>query len=155
MSIIQCTNVTKDYGNIKALKDISFTIEENTITGLIGRNGAGKTTLLKIIAGFLKSSTGEISVFNKNPFNCLDVSKNMFFADDKMVFPAALNLSELLQEVSKFYPNWDMDLAKGLFQYFALNPKQYHSKLSKGHEKHFNFSHCTRFCGLRREKKHC
>ncbi|WP_238881673.1 ABC transporter ATP-binding protein [Clostridium sp. YIM B02551] len=138
MAIIECTNLTKDYRNTKALDNISFTIEENTITGLIGRNGAGKTTLLKIIAGFMKNTSGEISVLGSNPFNSLNVSSNLFFADDNIEYPASLNLSELLVEISKFYSNWDMSLAKGLFEYFRLNPKQYHSKLSKGQRSTFN-----------------
>jgi ABC-2 type transport system ATP-binding protein len=138
VSIIQCTNLTKDYGNAKALSDLSFTIEENTITGLIGRNGAGKTTLLKTIAGFIKNTSGEISVLGKKPFDCLDVSANTFFADDNMAFPAELSLSELLEEISNFYPNWDGSLAKGLFEYFGLNPKQYHARLSKGQKSTFN-----------------
>ncbi|MDD7793414.1 ABC transporter ATP-binding protein [Clostridium sp. 'White wine YQ'] len=138
MAIIECTNLTKDYRNTKALDNISFTIEENTITGLIGRNGAGKTTLLKIIAGFMKNTSGEISVLGSNPFNSLNVSTNLFFADDNIEYPASLNLSELLVEISKFYSNWDMSLAEGLFEYFRLNPKQYHSKLSKGQRSTFN-----------------
>ena len=138
MTVIECTKLTKAYGNTKAVNDLSFTIEENTITGLIGRNGAGKTTLLKIISGFIKNTSGEISVFGKKPFNSLYVSANTFFTDDNMEFPTELNLSQLLKEASKFYPNWDMSLAKGLFEYFNLNYKQYHSKLSKGQESTFN-----------------
>ncbi|MBC8060569.1 MAG: ATP-binding cassette domain-containing protein, partial [Clostridiaceae bacterium] len=60
MEIIECNELTKVFGNTKALNNLSFTIEENTITGLIGRNGAGKTTLLKIMAGFTKSTSGEV-----------------------------------------------------------------------------------------------
>ena len=138
MAVIECTKLTKDYGNTKAINNISFTIEENTITGLIGRNGAGKTTLLKIIAGFMRSTSGEVSVLGNNPFNSLSVSSNMFFADDNMKYPDSLNLSELLEEISKFYSNWDMALAKGLFEYFRLDPKQYHPRLSKGQKSTFN-----------------
>lgn len=138
MTVIEGNRLTKNYGNIKALNELSFSIEGNTITGLIGRNGAGKTTLLKIIAGFIKNTSGEISVLGKKPFNCLDVSANIFFADDNMVFPSSLNLSRLLQEAARFYPGWDNELAKGLFKYFGLNPKQYHDRLSKGQKSTFN-----------------
>ena len=47
MNVIDCREVRKDYGRNTVLDHLSFTIEENKITGLIGRNGAGKTTLLK------------------------------------------------------------------------------------------------------------
>lgn len=57
--------VTKAYGKKKALDNLTFSLGENKITGLIGRNGAGKTTMLKIVAGFIRESSGEVRVFGK------------------------------------------------------------------------------------------
>ncbi len=138
MSAIKVQNVSKLYGGIKALDQLSFTIEPNTITGVIGRNGAGKTTFLKIIAGFYSVSSGDVRVFSENPFNNLKVSSNLIFVDDNMVFPPWLNLAEILKASASFYPNWDGELAKRLFDYFDLNPKQLHHHLSKGMKSTFN-----------------
>ncbi|MRH44157.1 ATP-binding cassette domain-containing protein [Aquibacillus halophilus] len=138
MKVIECNQVSKVYGNHHAVDQLSFTIEENKITGLIGRNGAGKTTLLKIIAGYLRKTSGEMNVFSEEPFNNLKVSANMIFVDDQMNFPTALNLGELLKAADSFYENWDMELAKRLFDYFSLNPKQRHDSLSKGMKSTFN-----------------
>ncbi|HHY73225.1 MAG TPA: ABC transporter ATP-binding protein [Bacillus bacterium] len=138
MTVVECNQLTKVYRRQRALHNVSFSIEKNTITGLIGRNGAGKTTLLKIIAGFYKQTAGEVLVFGEAPFNNLKVSQNMIFIDDQMILPPALNLSEILVEASSFYPNWDMTIAQGLFDYFSFDPKQYHQKLSKGMKSTFN-----------------
>ncbi|MGE8204827.1 ABC transporter ATP-binding protein [Heyndrickxia sp. NPDC080065] len=138
MNAIECQHLMKNYGQTRILNDLSFTIKENTITGLIGRNGAGKTTLLKIIAGFLHESSGEITVFSKKPFNNLFVSANTIFIDDQMNLPDSLQLKEILEEASRFYPNWNADLASRLFDYFSLHPNQYHSNLSKGMKSTFN-----------------
>lgn len=138
MNVVQCDNLIKSYGQLNALNQLSFELEENKITGLIGRNGAGKTTLLKLIAGYLKPTSGEIQVFSRNPFNNLCVAANIIFVDDNMSFPASFTLGDILTEAAKFYQNWNHDLARGLFDYFSLNPKQRHNRLSKGTKSTFN-----------------
>ncbi|MBS4174413.1 ABC transporter ATP-binding protein [Bacillus sp. FJAT-49736] len=138
MNIIESVNISKNYGRVKALDNISFTIEENKITGLIGRNGAGKSTILKIIAGFIKETSGNINVFGENPFNSILVSANMIFIDDQMTLPASLNLSETLEAASKFYKNWDHQLATKLFDYFSFDGTRHHYQLSKGMRSTFN-----------------
>ncbi|WP_342429463.1 ABC transporter ATP-binding protein [Neobacillus sp. FSL H8-0543] len=132
MNVIKCSGLTKVYGRTKALNNLSFTIEENKITGLIGRNGAGKTTLLKIIAGYLKETSGELKVFSEHPFNNLNASANTIFIHDQMNLPTALNLKEILEVAASFYQNWDRGLAERLFDYFSLNPMQHFDGLSKG-----------------------
>ncbi|MGM7680761.1 ATP-binding cassette domain-containing protein [Cytobacillus sp. Hm23] len=138
MTVIECSVLTKRYVRKKVLNNLSFSIEENKITGLIGRNGAGKTTLLKIIAGFLKETSGEINVFSNKPFNNLHVSANSIFVDDLMSFPQAVPLGELLEVAERFYPNWNKQLASNLFKYFSFDPKYYHTRLSKGKKSTFN-----------------
>jgi ABC-2 type transport system ATP-binding protein len=138
MSVLEFECVTKTYGKKKALDNLSFSLGENKITGLIGRNGAGKTTMLKIAAGFMRESSGEVRVFGEHPFNNLVVSANMIMIDNDMNFPAALDLEELLEAAADFYHNWDMKLARNLFDYFGLDPKQTHAGLSKGMKNTFN-----------------
>ncbi len=138
MKIVECRNLTKRYNGRNILDEMSFSIEENTITGLIGRNGVGKTTLLKIIAGFIKELSGEMRVFGEKPFNSLNVSVNSIFVDDAMSIPPALQLKEVLDAAGKFYPNWNATLATRLFDYFSFEPWQYHNRLSKGKTSTFN-----------------
>lgn len=138
MSVIECRDLTKTFRGTKALNNLSFKLEDNKITGLIGRNGAGKTTLLKIIAGHMKETSGEIKVFSEKPFNNLLVSANTIFLHDQMNLPTALNLMETLEVGASFYGNWDSELANRLFEYFSFNPLQHYNGLSKGMKSTFN-----------------
>ena len=64
--MIELKNVSKHFGGIKAVKNVSLNIREGSITGLIGPNGAGKTTLFNIIAGFYTPDCGEIKFEGSN-----------------------------------------------------------------------------------------
>ena len=138
MNAVECRGLSKRFGSTVALNDLSFSIKENTITGLVGPNGAGKTTLLKILTGYLKQTAGEVKVFSGHPFNNLKVSANTVFVDDNLALPGTLSISETLDAVRSFYPNWDHDLALRLFEYFSFNPRQLHKNLSKGMKSTYN-----------------
>jgi ABC-2 type transport system ATP-binding protein len=63
MHVLELERVTKLYGDFRAVDDISFHVEEGSITGFLGPNGAGKTTTLRMILGILKPTAGQIAVF--------------------------------------------------------------------------------------------
>jgi len=65
-NILECTNVSKQFGTFFALKKISFIVKKNIIFGIVGANGAGKTTLIKILSGLLKPTLGRILISGKN-----------------------------------------------------------------------------------------
>lgn len=68
MKTVEINNLTKTFGTIKALNNLSLNVEKGKITGLIGADGAGKTTLIRLIIGLLTSNKGEISTLGVNPF---------------------------------------------------------------------------------------
>lgn len=67
MNILSLQNISKNYGNIKALKGVSFDIPKGTVFGILGPNGSGKTTLLSIVMSILEPSSGSYSIFNEAP----------------------------------------------------------------------------------------
>ena len=60
--MIQIINLYKNYGDKKAVIDVSFNIESGEIMGFLGPNGAGKSTTLNIITGFLSASNGSVTI---------------------------------------------------------------------------------------------
>ena len=82
--LIELRNVTKKYGGISAVENVSFTLEKGEIHALVGENGAGKSTLTKMIAGVTKPTSGEMFVDGKltsyaTPAEALRNGVNMVF----------------------------------------------------------------------------
>ena len=75
---ITVKNLTRNYGEQKAVNNISFSIEQGEIVGFLGPNGAGKSTTMKMITGYLEPTAGDISV------NGIDVKKNPLEAKKKI-----------------------------------------------------------------------
>ncbi|RQD74749.1 MAG: ABC transporter ATP-binding protein [Candidatus Syntrophonatronum acetioxidans] len=90
------------------------------------------------MAGYLQKTQGEIQVWGEDPFNNLKVSANMIFIDDNMPMPQTLSLIEILEWGSRFYKDWDMNMARGLLDYFSLDPGQFYQSLSRGLKSTFN-----------------
>ena len=68
--MIEVQNLIKNYGNIQAVKNISFTVNKNEVLGFLGPNGAGKSTTMNMIVGYLPMTSGTIKI------NGIDISEN-------------------------------------------------------------------------------
>ena len=68
--ILQVKNLTKKFGGLTAVSNVSFDVKENEILSVIGPNGAGKSTLFKLISSFLKTTSGEV-LFEGKPISNL------------------------------------------------------------------------------------
>lgn len=66
MDILQVKNLSKQFGEFKAVDDLSFDLKEGEILGFLGPNGAGKTTTIQMLMGILTQTTGSISYFGKD-----------------------------------------------------------------------------------------
>lgn len=138
MAVIVCKEVTKNFRSTGVLKNLSCSIDEGKIIGLIGRNGVGKSTLLKIIAGHLKQTKGSVEIFGEQPFNNLKVATNLIFIEDTMSFPPIFTLDEIFKMAKDFYIDWNDDLARRLLAYANISEKAHHYSLSKGQKSTFN-----------------
>lgn len=82
--LLQVKNLTKKFGELEALSDVSFDVEEGECLGVIGPNGAGKTTLFNVISGFMKPTSGSIkfngeSIVGKKPHELVKMGLSRTF----------------------------------------------------------------------------
>lgn len=96
--MIEIESLSKDYGPIKAVDDVTLSIEEGEVFGLIGPNGAGKTTLIKILVGLSRQTSGRISIDGvRNGGRVKDVRKKIGYLPENVAFYENLTASETLR----------------------------------------------------------
>lgn len=131
---IEVRNLTKKYSNKSALDQVSFTLAEPKIYGLLGRNGAGKTTFMEILSGHLLATSGEILINGENPFDNQRLTESICLIKEGDNFKKDLRVKDVLTIYSFFYPRWDQDLAFNLIKEYKLNLNAKVKTLSKGME---------------------
>ena len=131
-SLVSARGVSKRFGSIRAVDNVSFEIEGGKILGLIGPNGAGKTTLLKALLG-LTDCDGELSVMGLDPFKQRKVlMQNICFIADVAVLPRWMKVSQLLDYVDAIHPNFSRRRAEKLLQQTKILSNSKVRQLSKG-----------------------
>ncbi len=102
--MIKISNISKDYGTVRAVNGLSVTVADGEFFGFLGPNGAGKTTTIKIIAGILKATTGSVSVcgrdISKEP---LAAKRLIGYIPDRPYLYEKLTGREFLEFVGKLY----------------------------------------------------
>jgi ABC-2 type transport system ATP-binding protein len=131
-SLVTARGVTKRYGEIRAVDNVSFEIEKGKIMGLIGPNGAGKTTLLKALLG-LTDCEGEFSVLGFDPFRQRkEMMRNICFIADVAVLPRWIRVNLLLDFVESVHPNFTRKTAEDLLSRTKIRNDSKVRQLSKG-----------------------
>jgi ABC-2 type transport system ATP-binding protein len=130
--VIEVKNLTKRYRDVVAVDDVSFTIEKDTIYGLLGRNGAGKTTVMSILTAQNFATSGDVRVFGMQPYENARVLSRMCFVRESQKYPDDALPTHAFATAKLFFPNWDDDLAARLVDDFQLPVKTRIKKLSRG-----------------------
>lgn len=137
MSTIEIKNVSKRFKETLALDNVTLTLEENKIYGLLGRNGAGKSTLLNIISNRVFADSGEVlydgEVLTEND----RLQKNIYLMSEKSFYSDNLNVKQIFGWTKEFYPDFDYDYAMKLSKIFGLNTKKKVKQLSTGYSSIF------------------
>ncbi|TKK85867.1 ABC transporter ATP-binding protein [Herbidospora galbida] len=123
MAIITVQNLRKQYGDKVAVKDVSFSVEEGEIYGIVGRNGAGKTTTVECVAGLRKPDGGSIRVD-------ADLKQQVGVQLQESMMPDKLRVREALDLYASFYAN--PAPVQALLDEVGLDPNVAFAKLSGG-----------------------
>lgn len=130
--MIEVRNLTKKYGKYTAIENITFTVPENCIYGLIGYNGAGKTTLLKTASGVYKANEGSILYDNQNVYDNAKIKSRIFYVPDDLYFQPYANMEKMASFYNGYYPRFDYKTMKNLAEVFSLDTKKNLNGFSKG-----------------------
>jgi ABC-2 type transport system ATP-binding protein len=100
--ILEIHNLTKKYGDLAAVDDVSLDIYEGDLIGLLGHNGAGKTTLFVMLAGLTMQTSGNIKVCGKDiEKNMMALKKNISFLPDNTLYYENLTAKQNLEYFSE------------------------------------------------------
>lgn len=94
-SVIAIENVSKSYGDCKAVSDLTLSVNAGEILGFLGTNGAGKTTTIKMLLGFFEPDSGHISVYGHDPADAITRQRVGYMPEMAYYYPY-LNIYELL-----------------------------------------------------------
>lgn len=128
--MIKIKNLVKRYNEIYAINNIDLEIADGTFVGLVGPNGSGKTTLLKLIFGFCRPTSGEITIEGRLPGIELK-STTAFYPEYDSTYHW-MKTKDLIDWYSGFFPDWNNDKEKSLIDFFKLPTHRYVAHLSKG-----------------------
>ncbi|WP_148558345.1 ABC transporter ATP-binding protein [Terrisporobacter glycolicus] len=128
--MIDIINLSKKFGKVHALDDVSFQIKEGKVIGIFGINGVGKSTILKSIAGVIRPDKGKILIDGEE-MNPRLYNKIAFVPDMDTYFPY-LTIKDTFAFMKEFYENWDEEKATKLLEMFNLTEDKMISTLSKG-----------------------
>lgn len=129
---VSLRSVARTYGSATALDNVSFSVPEDSITGLLGRNGAGKTTIMSLISGQDRPTSGDVAVFGHDPFEHAPTLARISYVRDNQRYPDNYLLHHVLRIAPDFAPNWSSELAAELVEGFRLPAKTQIRKMSRG-----------------------
>lgn len=128
--ILECTNLSKQYGPKPALKNVSFALERGKIVGLLGPNGSGKTTFIKIVNGLLTANGGTVKVCGK-PIS-VETKNHISFLPERTYLNLDMKVKDCIKMFKDFYADFDDEKATELIAKLHINPEERMKQLSKG-----------------------
>ena len=128
--ILECKNLTKQYGYKEALSGIDLSVERGRIVGLLGPNGSGKSTLIKLCNGLLTPTNGELLI-NNMPVGP-ETKKIVSYLPERTYLNGWMKVCDIIDFFADFYENFDKNKAYEMLKRLNINAKDRLKTMSKG-----------------------
>ena len=143
--MLEIRNLTKTFGDFKALDDLSMTVPKGTVYGLVGPNGAGKSTAIRCMVGVYRPDSGSVTMNGEFVYENPDLKARIGYIPDEIFYFPAATLEEMRRFYKGIYPDFDDNLFERLYEIFNLPRKTPIRRFSKGMQKQAAF-HLTICC---------
>lgn len=130
MARIEINKLTKEFGSLTALDDVSLRLEKGQIVGLLGPNGSGKTTLIKILNGLLTPTAGTVKINDMEPG--VGTKKIVAYLPDRNALPDYMTTDQLMGLYADFFEDFNAAKAAAMIDDLGIDRKQTMKKMSKG-----------------------
>ena len=137
--MIEVKNVTKTFDGFRALDDLTLTVPQGAVYGLVGPNGAGKSTIIRHLTGIYRQDAGTITIDGAPVFENPAVKARVAYIPDDVFYFAQATIADMMRYYRGIYPRFDAERYEKLGAVFALDPKRPIRRLSKGMQKQAAF----------------
>ena len=143
--MLELKNVTKSFGSVKALEDLTMTVPKGAVYGLVGPNGAGKSTAIRLALGVYRPDSGSITLDGKPIYENPEIKSKISSIPDEVFYFQSATMADMKSYYKGLYPNFDEQLFNRLYEVFPLPKNSPIRRFSKGMQKQaaFHLSICT------------
>ena len=120
--MIEVNNVTKKFGEFKALDELNMHVERGAIYGLVGPNGAGKSTIIRHLCGDFKQDSGEIKIDGQPVYENTQLKQRFTVIPDDIFYFTQANTMDMMKFYKNMYPKFDEELFKKIMDCFPAVP---------------------------------
>ena len=130
--MIQTHGLTKRFDDFVALDDISCTIPQGCIYGMVGSNGAGKSTFLRVLSGIYRADSGSVTFDDEPIYENPHKKAEIAFVPDGLFFLSGANMNRMAKLYAAIHHDFDNARFEQLTKLFGLNPQKNLNTFSKG-----------------------
>lgn len=130
--MIEIRNISKSFDTKQVLNNLSLTVENGKVLGLVGPNGSGKSTLLRIISGILYADSGFLTLDEQPIYDNINAKSKIFFVADEPYFFNGATLKDMKEFYKIFYSNFSEELYRKALSIFNVSENTKISNMSKG-----------------------